>query len=149
MNNSQKTSNLNAGILIMILATIVIMIWLGIAKFFDFEAKAIQGLAGNHPLMSWMYNVFNYRTVSNIIGVSEIITGILLVIGLFKRRVLKWAGALMILTFVITTSFLFTTPGIFTIKEGLPVTDFFILKDLVFLGLGIALWCGVDTKRLY
>lgn len=149
MNNSQRTSNLNAGILIMILATIIIMIWLGIAKFFDFEAKAIQGLVENHPLMSWMYNVFNYRTVSNIIGVSEIATGILLVIGLFKKVVLKWAGALMILTFITTTSFLFTTPGISTFKEGFPVTDFFILKDLVFLGLGIALWCGVDSKKLY
>ncbi len=93
--------------------------------------------------------MFNYRTVSNIIGVSEIATGFFLVIGLFKKVVLKWAGALMIRTFITTTSFLFTTPGISTFKEGFPVTDFFILKDLVFLGLGIALWCGVDTKKIY
>lgn len=149
MENSQKTSGINAGILVMILATIVILLWLGAAKFYDFEAKAIQGLVQNHPLMSWSYKVMDYRTVSNLIGVTEIGTGILLVVGLFKRVFLKSAGALMILTFLFTTSFLFTTPGMFSMKEGFPVTDFFILKDLVFLGLGIALWCGVDKKNLY
>jgi len=149
MGDSQNVSRLNAGILVMILATIIIMIWLGAAKFYDFEAKAIQGLVQNHPLMSWTYQVMDYRTVSNIIGLTEIGTAILLVVGLFKKYVLKWAGALMILTFLFTTSFLFTTPGIFTYKEGFPVTDFFILKDLVFLGLGITLWCGVDKKNLY
>ena len=148
MDNTQKESSVNAGILVMILATIIILLWLGAAKFYDFEAKAIQNLVGNHPLMSWMYNVFNYRTVSNIIGITEIGTAILLVVGLFKKYVLKWAGALMILTFLFTTSFLFTTPGMFSMKEGFPVTDFFILKDLIFLGLGITLWCGVDKKNL-
>lgn len=149
MGFNSKNNSLNAGVLVMIFATIIILLWLGIAKFYDFEAKAIQSLVQNHPLMSWSYNVFDYRTVSNLIGVSEIFTGVLLVVGLFKRVLLKWAGALMVLTFLFTTSFLFTTPGMFSIKEGLPVTDFFILKDLVFLGLGIALWCGVDKKNLY
>lgn len=149
MEKTKKTSNLNAGILVMILATILVMLWLGAAKFYDFEAKAIQNLVGNHPLMSWMYQVMDYRTVSNIIGISEMSTALLLIIGLFRKIVLKYAGALMILTFITTTSFLFTTPGISSFKQGFPVTDFFILKDLVFLGLGITLWCGVDKKNLY
>lgn len=149
MDNTQKESKINVGILIMILATIIILIWLGAAKFYDFEALAIQGLIQNHPLMSWSYKIFDYRTVSNIIGITEIGTGILLIVGLFKKCVLKWAGALMILTFLFTTSFLFTTPGMFSMKEGFLVTDFFILKDLIFLGLGVTLWCGVDKKKLY
>ena len=149
MGNLDKKNNVSFGILIMIIATVIILIWLGLAKFYDFEAKAIKGLVENHPLMSWTYKVMNYRTVSNLIGISEIFTGVLLVVGLFKKVFLKWAGALMILTFLFTTSFLFTTPGMFSVKEGFFVTDFFILKDLVFLGLGITLWCGVDKKNLY
>lgn len=149
MSKFNRSGNLNAGILVMIFATIIILIWLGVAKFFDFEAKAIQGLVQNHPLMSWSYQFMDYRTVSNLIGISEILTALLLIVGLFKRIVLKYAGVLMVITFLFTTSFLFTTPGLFTYKEGFPVTDFFILKDLVFLGLGITLWCGIDTKRLY
>ena len=147
MNDSQKISNINAGILVMILATVLVMIWLGAAKFYDFEAVAIKKHISNHPLMTWMYNVFNYRTVSNIIGITEIGSAIILLIGLFKPMILKYAGLLMILTFITTTSFLFTTPESFSIKEGFPVTNFFILKDLVFLGLGLLLWCGFDSKK--
>lgn len=138
----------NIGILVMVLSTILILFWLGAAKFYDFEARAIQNLVQNHPLMSWTYKIFDYRTVSNIIGVSEISTGILLIVGLFKKSILKWAGLLMIITFLFTTSFLFTTPGIFSYKEGFPVTDFFILKDLVFLGLGIFLFSFRGNENL-
>lgn len=146
---NKNESKYNIGVLVMILSTILILLWLGLAKFYDFEAKAIQGLVQNHPLMSWTYNVMNYRTVSNLIGIAEILTAIILTIGLFKKIFLKWAGALMIVTFLFTTSFLITTPDIFSQKEGFFVTDFFILKDLVFLGLGITLWCGVDKSKLY
>lgn len=146
---NKKKGKYNVGVLVMILSTILILLWLGAAKFYDFEAKAIQGLVQNHPLMSWTYNVMNYRTVSNLIGIAEILTAIILIVGLFKKIFLKWAGALMIITFLFTTSFLITTPDVFSLKEGFLVTDFFILKDLVFLGLGITLLCDVDKSKLY
>jgi len=43
----------------------------------------------------------------------------------------------MIVTFLVTLSYLFTTPGIWKIVDGVPVTDFFILKDLMLLGFGL------------
>lgn len=140
MRNNNASNGLSAGLLIMILATIIILLWLGAAKFADFEALGIKSLIENHPLMSWTYNIWSYRTVSAMIGVIEIATGIFLIVGLFKHNLLKWAGLLMVLTFLFTLSFLFTTPGIWKYKEGFPVTDFFILKDLVFLGLGVMLF---------
>ncbi len=90
--------------------------------------------------MGWSYEIWSIRTVSNIIGIIEIITGLMLLIGIKIKNSLKWAGLLMILTFGFTISFLFTTPGVWKTVDGVPVTDFFILKDLVFLGFGVALW---------
>jgi len=43
----------------------------------------------------------------------------------------------MILIFLTTLSYLVTTPGIWKIVDGVPVTDFFILKDLMFLEFGL------------
>jgi len=40
-------------------------------------------------------------------------------------------------TFLTTLGYLLTTPGIWKVVDGIPVTDFFILKDLLFLGFGL------------
>ena len=48
-------------------------------------------------------------------------------------------------TFIMTLSFLITTPGIWRIVDGIPVTDFFILKDLPLLGFGIMLLCNDEN----
>jgi len=43
----------------------------------------------------------------------------------------------MIVTFLVTLSYLFTTPGVWKVVDGVPVTDFFILKDVMLLGFGL------------
>ena len=139
----EKLSNIktpSTGLLIMILGTAIVLLWIGVFKFTLTEAKGIKSLVENHPLMAWSYKIWSIRTVSNIIGIIEIITGLMLLIGIKIKNSLKWAGLLMILTFGFTISFLFTTPGVWKTVDGVPVTDFFILKDLVFLGFGVALW---------
>ncbi|MBX2977308.1 DUF417 family protein [Chryseobacterium sp. M5] len=139
----EKLSNIktpSTGLLIMILGTAIVLLWIGVFKFTLTEAKGIKSLVENHPLMGWSYEIWSIRTVSNIIGIIEIITGLMLLIGIKIKNSLKWAGLLMILTFGFTISFLFTTPGVWKTVDGVPVTDFFILKDLVFLGFGVALW---------
>ncbi|MBB4801723.1 DUF417 family protein [Flavobacterium aquidurense] len=130
----------NAGMIVMILGTALVLLWIGIFKFTPTEAKGIKPLMENQPLLSWMYSVLSVQGVSNFIGLVEIATAVLLIVGLKINKLLKYAGALLILTFVITISFLFTTPGVWKSVDGVPVTDFFILKDLIPLGLGIVLW---------
>jgi uncharacterized membrane protein YkgB len=49
----------------------------------------------------------------------------------------KYARIGMIVTFLVTLSYLFSTPGVWKIVDGVPVTDFFILKDLMLLGFGL------------
>lgn len=126
--------------------TFLILLWLGIFKFTLAEAEAIRPLVENHLLMSWMYTCFSVQAVSNIIGASEIAIALLLLLGL-KWEIIRVAGGLfMIVTFLLTISFLFTTPGVWKVVDGIPVTDFFILKDLVILGFGGIIITDVNNK---
>ncbi|MGL4417979.1 MAG: DUF417 family protein, partial [Plesiomonas shigelloides] len=48
-----------------------------------------------------------------------------------------WSGWAATITFLVTLSFLFTLPGAWKVVDGVLTTEFFIFKDLVFLGVAI------------
>ena len=81
--------------------------------------------------------MMSVQAVSNLIGVIEIIIALLLIFSAKFAVLKKYAGIGMIVTFLVTLSYLFTTPGIWKVVDGVPVTDFFILKDLMLLGFGL------------
>lgn len=120
-----------------VIATIIVLLWIGILKFTAGEAMAIKGFVSNSFLMSWMYKVFSLQMVSNLIGVFEIVTGILLIVSFRNSKIGKIAGYLSLVIFLTTLSFLFTTPGVWKISEGVPVTEFFVLKDLAFVAIAL------------
>lgn len=134
------------GFYVSYLSTFLILFWIGIFKFTPTEAEAIRPLVENHPFMSWMYDLFSVRTVSGIIGVAEVIAALLLLLGLKWRAGRILGGFLVVVTFLITISFLFTTPGMWKIVDGIPITDFFVLKDLVILGFGGIIMASADEK---
>ncbi len=53
------------GYLIGVLGVSLILIWLGIYKFTPTEAKLIEPLVLNHPLMGWAYQFLSIQAVSN------------------------------------------------------------------------------------
>lgn len=120
----------------------ILLVWIGIFKFTPTEANAIQRLIENQPLMSWMYDWFDNQMVSNTIGSIELLTALMMLLALKWRWAKKVSSFMIIGTFIMTLSFLITTPGIWRIVDGIPVTDFFILKDLPLLGFGIMLLCN-------
>lgn len=120
-----------------VIATIVVLVWIGILKFTPSEAKAIKPLVENSWLMSWLYQIVSIQTGSIIIGIFEIITALFLAGSFRSRKAGKIAGILTLIIFASTLSFLLSTPGIWKQLDGVPVTDFFILKDLAFLAIGI------------
>lgn len=120
-----------------VLGTVIILIWVGLFKFTAVEADAIKGLVENHFAMSWMYEIMSVQTVSNVIGVFEVVAGIGLFLSLFYKKIGIYAGAASGIIFITTMSFLFTTPGVFKVVEGFPVTDFFILKDIPYLAISL------------
>ncbi|WP_216358497.1 DUF417 family protein [Helicobacter sp. 13S00401-1] len=115
----------------------IILIWIGVYKFTPTEAAAIKPLVSNHFLLFWLYDILSDQGVSNLFGIIEIISGILIILGFYFNVIRIIAGICMLITFLFTLSFLFTTPGIWSVIDGVGHIDFFILKDLPMLGLGI------------
>ncbi len=123
------------GYLIGLFGVVATLLWIGIFKYTPTEALQIKPLIENHPLISWMYHVFSVQFVSNLIGTFEIFTALMLIVSIKKPHVGYYAGAVASLIFVVTLSFILTTPGTFKVVDGVPLTDFFLFKDIVFLGI--------------
>ncbi|SEH36770.1 DUF417 family protein [Chryseobacterium culicis] len=134
----QKSKNLlsGTGYYISLFGAALILLWIGIFKFTPTEAEAIKPLVENHFLTFFVYKIISVQAMSNLIGAIEIIIALLLIFSAKFAVLRKYAGIGMIITFLVTLSYLFTTPGIWKIVDGVPVTDFFILKDLMLLGFG-------------
>jgi len=128
------------GYFIGVTGTALVLIWIGLFKFTAAEAAAIKPLVENHFLMRWMYSAFPDQIVSNIIGILEIFVAIGLLLSYKSKTIGKYAGMGATLIFLVTLSFLFTTPDVWRKVDGFPVTDFFILKDLAFLGVALMVW---------
>lgn len=85
--------------------------------------------------------------VSNLIGISEIIIAIGLIVSFWNVKIGKIAGIASTIIFITTLSFLATTPGIWKIVDGFPVTEFFLVKDIPFLAISLLVW-GKNHKKL-
>ncbi|MDO3426980.1 DUF417 family protein [Chryseobacterium urinae] len=126
-----------AGYYISLFGAAIILLWIGIFKFTPTEANAIKPLVENHFLTFFVYDIVSIQAVSNAIGVIEIIIALLLIFSVKFASLRKYAAIGMIVTFLTTLSYLFTTPGVWKMVDGIPVTDFFIVKDLMLLGFGL------------
>lgn len=138
-----KTNRDSIGYYLTLFGTVLLLIWIGIFKFTPTEANAIKPLIENHPLTFWVYKVFDIRTVSNFIGMVEILVASLILFTLKFESIKKYVGIGVICIFIITISYLFTTPNTWKIIDGIPVTDFFTLKDIAYLGFGITLFTSI------
>ncbi|PUV21844.1 DUF417 family protein [Sphingobacterium athyrii] len=118
---------------------VLLLLWLGIFKFTATEAMAIKPLIANHPLSSWLYRLLSAQTISSIVGVIEILVALLILLSLKFNQLRKYTGIGVCIIFTMTLSYLFTSPNMLRYVDGVPVTDFFILKDILFLGYGINL----------
>lgn len=127
----------NFGFYISLTGTVLILLWVGLFKFTPTEAEAIKPLVSNHPLTSWMYKTMSTQSVSYFVGIFEIITAILILVGLKYRLIAKISALGLIIIFVMTISYLFTTPNTWREIDKFPITDFFILKDIMYLGFGV------------
>ena len=126
------------------LALVVIFIWFGGMKFTQYEANGIAPFVANSPLMSWLHGLFGVQGASCVIGVLELLTAAALAFGTFNA-ILSFLGAAMSsLTYVITLTFLFTTPGVSEPTAGgfpaisAPIGQF-LLKDLVLFAASLCL----------
>lgn len=134
------------GYLIALSGAVLTLLWIGVFKFTPTEAEAIRPLVESHPLMNWLFAILSVQGVSNLIGIVEIIVAVGMVIGVWKPRIGYWSGLAATVIFLTTLSFLLTLSGVWKVVDGVPITEFFIFKDLVFLGIA---WLSVERCRQY
>jgi len=120
---------------------VAIFLWIGLLKFTEYEAKGIEPFVSNSPLWSWAYEALGLRNVSNLIGTIEISIGLLIATRAFWPKLSAIGSIGSIITYLITLSFLLTTPGVWEPGYGFPFPSAlpgqFLLKDLVLLGASI------------
>lgn len=119
---------------------VVVLLWIGAMKFTAYEAAGIKGLVETSPLMSWMYRFLSLQATSNLLGVSEIMTALLIAIRPFAPRLSAVGSILAVFTFLTTLTFLFSLPGWENTLGGFPAlsgSGGFLLKDLVLLGAAL------------
>lgn len=137
-----------AGLVVLRYGLVFLLLLFGALKFTAMEAEGIRPLLANSPLMSWMYSVFSVRTASALLGVFELSVGLAIATRRFLPRVSGAASLAAAAMFVITLSFLVTTPGVL---EPTSETGGFLLKDLILLGAALltgaeALLAGVHYR---
>jgi reactive chlorine resistance protein C len=128
---------------------VVILLWIGALKFTAYEAANIQGLVANSPLMSWVYSVMTPRGFSSLIGVIEVTLGILIALRPISPKLSAIGSLGAVGMFLITLSFILTTPGVWQQGYGFPYPSSspgqFLLKDLV--NLGAATYTAGESLR--
>jgi len=114
---------------------VFLLVAIGAAKYFAFEAEGIKPLVENSPFLSWMLGAFGLRGTSSIIGTLEIATGLAIASRPFAPTVSAIGSAAGVTIFLTTLSFLFSTPG--ALSPMHPANGF-LLKDIVLLGACLA-----------
>lgn len=114
---------------------VFLLVVIGAAKYFAFEAEAIQPLVEHSPFLSWMIGAFGVQGASNVIGTLEIAIGLAIASRPVAPTLSAVGSALGVVTFLTTLSFLFSTPGALSLKHP---AGGFLLKDIVLLGACIA-----------
>jgi uncharacterized membrane protein YkgB len=89
--------------------------------------------------MGWLYALTSVQGASNLTGVVEVTLGVLLAARHWWPRLSAVGSLGATVQFLITLSFLFTTPGLSPDMQG------FLMKDLMLLGA--ALWTAGDALR--
>ena len=121
---------------------VLILVLFGTTKFTAAEAAAIRPLVSNSPFMSWLYGVLSDQGASALIGTVEIVTALLIAARPISARASVLGSALAVGTFLVTLSFLFTTPG--ALGATHPAHGF-LLKDIVLLAAAVS--TGTEALR--
>lgn len=111
----------------------LLLLW-GAAKFTLGEAQGIQPLVAHSPLVAWLYPLLGLRGTSALFGLFEIPVALGIAVRHWAPRLSGYASLAAAGMFVVTLSFLFTTPGALS-----PASPFngFLLKDVCSLGAGL------------
>lgn len=116
---------------------VVIFLFFGYQKWFQYEAQALLPYISHGPLIFWMYPVFGIRGATYFLGVAEWLFGGLMFLGFWNKNlgILGDLGACF--SFIATSTIIpFIPDGWAASAGGFPAmteTVAFLMKDLVLL----------------
>jgi uncharacterized membrane protein YkgB len=129
---------------------VLVLLWIGGMKFTAYEAEGISGFVSHSPPMGWAYSVFSIQGFSALLGVTEIVTALLIAARPLSVRAALAGSVLAVGMFLTTLSFLLTTPGVWEASAGgfpalSAIPGQFLIKDFVLLGA--SLWMAGESWR--
>ena len=116
---------------------VVIFVSFGMQKFTLQSAQGIAQFISNSPFISWL-SLFGLRGEAYFLGVTEFAIAALLAAGAFSPILSAISSLMGVITFAVTWSFFFTTPGVVkwswsTDPMAWNLTGEFLFKDIVLL----------------
>lgn len=137
------------GVLLLRYALVIILLWVGALKFTAYEAEGIQVFVENSPLLSWLYDIVSVRTFSTLLGIFEITLALMIATRPFMPKVSAVGSLGALSLFLVTLTFVFSTPGGWQPGYGFPYLSpdpgQFLAKDVALAA--IAIWTAGEALR--
>jgi len=128
---------------------VMVLVWIGALKFAEYEAMGIKPLVENSPLTNWALQLLGLKMLAALIGIVEIVLGLMIATRSFAPKISALGSKGAVVVFLVTLTFLLTTPGVWEPGYGFPflsgMPGGFLAKDLIFLGA--ALWTAGEASR--
>jgi uncharacterized membrane protein YkgB len=130
---------------------VLIFLFFGYQKWFEYEAVVLIPFISNSPLISWLYPVFGIRGASWFLGVSEWLFGVLLFVGFWDKRVGILGAIGSLATYFVTVTIIpFMPNGWAASAGGFPAMVGnvpFLMKDVVLFAASVYL-LKQDVERV-
>lgn len=127
---------------------VAVLLWVGALKFTEYETMGIKPLVENSPFTAWAVAAFGLKTLSALIGTIEIALGLMIAMRSINPKISAIGSTGAIVMFLLTMTFIFTTPGVWEPGYGFPFPSMlgqFLAKDLILLGA--AVWSAGEARR--
>jgi uncharacterized membrane protein YkgB len=133
---------------------IVMLLWAGSFKMTAPGAEGIIPLVSNSPLIWWHFKLFGPYIGSDLIGLTEWLSAVLILTGYFKPRAGILGGLIATVMFFTTSTMLVTTPGAIISVPGIHGMRYmsnlglFLFKDVISFGVALYLISYFGKKAI-
>jgi uncharacterized membrane protein YkgB len=147
-------SDRNLPFLITSIGMIVMLLWAGSYKMTRPGAEGIIPLVSNSPLVWWHFKLFGPYIGSDLIGLTEWLSAILMIAGYFRPKAGILGGLVGIVIFFTTSTMIMTTPGAIISVPGIhgmrymSFLGLFLFKDVISLGVSFYLVSYFGKKAI-
>ncbi len=136
---AERSTGSNRPLALLRWSLVLIFLRFGPLKFTAAEANGIAPLVEHNPLLSWLPAMLGMQGASDAIGTLETATGLMLAVGAMIPLASALGAAMSCATFVLTLTFLITTPGVNAFVPGGAPLGLFLIKDVVLLAASLCL----------